>query len=89
MWRMWDERRYSYPGRSARLSLFETRGFAPHGEQKSAEAILRMANPSEGPNMKTKGEALRFVVTAAQNIHRNQPETSKGEAFGNSRRCVK
>jgi len=48
-----------------------------------------MANPSEGPNMKTKGEALRFVVTAAQNIHRNQPETSKGEAFGNSRRCVK
>jgi hypothetical protein len=59
------------------------------GRQKSAEAIRRMANPSEGPNMKTKGETLRFVVMAAQKIHENQPETSKGEAFGNSRRCVK
>jgi len=48
-----------------------------------------MADPSEGPNMKAKGEALRFMVMAAQKIHGNQPETSKGEAFGNSRRCVK
>jgi hypothetical protein len=61
----------------------------PEGRQKSAEAILRVANPSEGPNMETKGEARRFVVMAAQNIHGNQPETSKGEAFGNFRRCVK
>jgi hypothetical protein len=57
--------------------------------QKSAEAILRMANPSEGPNMETKGESLRFVVMAAQKIHRSRPERSKGEALGNSRRCVK
>jgi len=89
MWRMWDERHYSYPGMSARLSPFETRGFAPHGEQKSAEAILRMANPSEGPNMKTKGEALRFAVMATQKIYGSQPETSKGEAFGSVGRRVK
>jgi hypothetical protein len=48
-----------------------------------------MANPSEGPNMKTKGEALRFVVMVVQNIHRSQPDVSKGEALGSSRRCVK
>lgn len=89
MRRMWDERHYSYPGRSARLSPFETKGFAPHGEQKSAEAILRMANPSEGPNMKTKGEALTFAVTAAQKIYGNQPGASGGEAPVNLRRCVK
>jgi len=57
--------------------------------EKSAKAIERMANPSEGPNMKTEGEALRFVVMAAQKIHKSQPERSKGEALGNSRRGVK
>ena len=59
------------------------------GRQKSAKAILRMANPSEGPNMETKGEARRFVVMAVQNIHWSQPETTKGEALANFRRCVK
>ena len=34
--------------------------------EKSAEAVVGMANPSEGPNMKAKGEASRFVVMAAQ-----------------------
>jgi hypothetical protein len=48
-----------------------------------------MANPSEGPNMKTKGEALRFVVMVAQKIHRNQPGPSEGEAFGRLGRCIK
>jgi hypothetical protein len=48
-----------------------------------------MVNPSEGPNMKTKGEALGFVVMAVQKIHVNRPETSEGEALGGSRRCVK
>jgi|GEM_PF-5957243 hypothetical protein len=57
--------------------------------EKSAEAIERVANPSEGPNMKTKGEALRFVVMVVQKIHESQPERSKGEAFGNFRRCIK
>ena len=61
----------------------------PKGRQKSAKAILRMVNPSEGPNMKTKGEALGFVVMAVQKIHVNRPETSEGEALGGSRRCVK
>lgn len=28
--------------------------------EKSAEAIERMANPSEGPNMKAKGEAFEI-----------------------------
>ena len=57
--------------------------------EKSAEAILRMANPSEGPNMETKGEALRFVVMVAQKIHGSQPDRSKGETFENFRRCIK
>jgi hypothetical protein len=48
-----------------------------------------MANPSEGPNMKTKGEALRFAVMATQKIYGSQPETSKGEAFGSVGRRVK
>jgi hypothetical protein len=34
--------------------------------------------------MKTKGEALRFVVMAVQKIHKSQPETSEGEALGGS-----
>jgi len=48
-----------------------------------------MTNPSEGPNMETKGEALRFVVIAAQKIQWNQPEAFEGEAFEYDRRCVK
>jgi len=48
-----------------------------------------MENPSEGPNMETKGEALRFMVMEAQKIQKNQPVTSEGEAFGGSGRCVK
>ena len=48
-----------------------------------------MANPSEGPNMETKGEARRFVVIEAQNIHENQPRPSEGEAFKRKGRCVK
>lgn len=91
MRRMWDEGSYSYPGRSAE-PVFLRQGVLQgtlKGRQKSAEAILRMVDPSEGPNMETKGETLRFVVMAAQKIHRSQPERSKGEALGNSRRCVK
>jgi hypothetical protein len=57
--------------------------------EKSAKAIERVANPSEGPNMLTRGEALRFVAMVAQKIHGSQPGPSKGEAFGFSRRCVK
>jgi len=48
-----------------------------------------MADPSEGPNVKAKGEALRFVVMVAQKIQWSWPGTSKGEAFGNARRRVK
>ena len=86
---MWDEGRYSYPGRSACLSPVRQGVLTPQGRQKSAKAIERMANPSEGPNMKTKGEVFRFVVTVAQKIHRSQPKMSKGEALGSVRRCVK
>ena len=66
------------------LALMPERAAAHTVGEKSAKAILRMANPSEGPNMKTKGEALRFVVMAVQKIHKSQPETSEGEALGGS-----
>ena len=57
--------------------------------ENSAEAIVGMANPSEGPNMKTKGEASRFMVMAAPNIPRSRPGAAGGEALEHSRRCVK
>jgi hypothetical protein len=90
MRRMWDERHYSYPGRSVSPSLRD-KGFRKESCRvgRSQQRPGRMANPSEGPNMKTKGEALRFVVMVAQKIHRNQLGPAEGEAFGRLGRCVK
>jgi len=39
--------------------------------------------------METNGEARKFVIMAAQKIHWNQPEPTKGEALGSIRRRVK
>ena len=69
-------------------SCLKGQRFTTVGE-KSAEAIERVTNPPEGPNMKTKGEALRFAVMVTQKIEKSQPGTSRGEALVNFRRCVK
>lgn len=73
------------------ICLFETRGSVrkPERSAEISRGHSRMTNPSEGPNMKTNGEAQRFMVMAAQKIHGNQPEPAEGEASEGFRRCVK
>ena len=64
-------------------------GAAGHYRRREVSRGHSSRATGEGPNMKTKGEALRFVVMVAQKIHRSRPDASTGETFGNSRRCVK